>query len=88
MPIELVTQIKILYFFYFELVPRKWKNSTLTQSEIVYKVEFVTQKKDFHKNFEISKSKCDVILRNLISLLDFVTQELSREFFLSIVKFV
>ena len=48
------------------------------RTKIFYEVELVTQNKSFHKNFEISNSKCDVISRDLIFLLDFVTQELSR----------
>ena len=40
-----------------------------------HKVELVTQKKNFYKTFRVSKSKCDVILRNSISELDFATGE-------------
>ena len=34
---------------------------------IFYEAESVTQKKNFYKDFRVSKSKCDVILRNLVS---------------------
>ena len=33
---------------------------------MIYKVELVTQKKNLYKNFQVSSSKCDVILRNSI----------------------
>ena len=38
-------------------------------------VELVTRKKNFYKNVRVSNSKREVILRNRISLLDFVTRE-------------
>ena len=38
-------------------------------------VELVTRKKNFYKNVRVINSKCDVILRNSISYLDFVTRE-------------
>ena len=40
-----------------------------------YKVELVTRKKNFFKKFRVNNSTCDVILRNSISYLDFVTWE-------------
>ena len=40
-----------------------------------YKVELVTRKKNIHKHFQVSSSKCDVILRNSVSQLNFVTGE-------------
>ena len=40
-----------------------------------YKVELVTRKTNFCKNVRVSNSKCDVILRNSISELNFVTRE-------------
>ena len=42
---------------------------------IFYKVELVTRKKNFYKHFRVSNSKCDVILRNSDSQIDFVTRE-------------
>ena len=41
-----------------------------------YKVELITQKKNFCKCFRVSNSKSVIILRNSILLLDFVTWEL------------
>ena len=40
-----------------------------------YEVELVTREKNFCKNFRVSNSKVDVILRNSILELDFVTRE-------------
>ena len=40
-----------------------------------YEVELVTREKHFGKNFRVSNSKVDVILRNSILELDFVTRE-------------
>ena len=40
-----------------------------------YKIELVTQKKNLYKNFRVSNLNCDVILRNLISKLDFLTPQ-------------
>ena len=34
---------------------------------IFYKIKLVTRKKNFYKNFRVSNSKCDVILRNSVS---------------------
>ena len=42
---------------------------------IFYKVELVTRKKNLYKHFRVSNSKCDLILRNLVSKFDFVTRE-------------
>ena len=42
---------------------------------MIYKVELVTRKTNFCKNVRVSNSKCDVILRNSISELNFVTRE-------------
>ena len=36
-----------------------------------YDVELVTRKKNLYKIVRVSNSKCDIILRNLISQLDF-----------------
>ena len=42
---------------------------------IFYEVELVTQNKNFYKYFRVSNSKCDTILTNSVSQLDFVTRE-------------
>ena len=34
---------------------------------ILYEVELLTRKKNFYKNFRVSNSKCDAILRNSVS---------------------
>ena len=38
-------------------------------------MQLVTRKKNFYKHFRVSNSKCDVILRNSDSQIDFVTRE-------------
>ena len=40
-----------------------------------YEIELVNQKKNIYQNFQVNNSKCGVILRKSISLLDFVTRE-------------
>ena len=47
---------------------------------IFHEVELVTQRKNFYKNFRVSNSKCDVILRNSVLQLDFVTREFRTSF--------
>ena len=57
--IEMVTRSDAA-FFVFELVTRSK----------TYEVQLVTRKKNFYKTFLVSKSKCEVILHNLISELE------------------
>ena len=42
---------------------------------IFYEIKLVARKKNFYKKFWVSNSKCDVISRNSVWQLDFVTQE-------------
>ena len=80
-----------LLFFNFEYINskvEKWKfNLRVTNSKgnlMFYKVQLITRRKNFCKNFRASNSKCDVILRNSISQLDFVTREFRTSVFLVI----
>ena len=73
---ELVTRSVTFLFFNFELKKKfDLRVSNSKCSVIFYEVELVTRKKNFFKNFRVSNSNCDVILRNSLSLLDFVTRE-------------
>ena len=82
--IFLFIDLKVVKLFAFQLrvsnsKVEKWKlNLRVSYSNFnstFYEVELVTRKKQFYKNFGVSNSKGDVILRNLVSYLDFVTQE-------------
>ena len=44
-------------------------------SLIYYEIALLNRKKNFYINFQVGNSKCDVILRNSVSKLDFVTRE-------------
>ena len=82
-PIELVISSGTFYFsvklliqsefFIFQLevnnlkVKKVYRVSNSKWNLIFYKVDKVTQKKNFCKTFRVRNSKCDVILHNSIS---------------------
>ena len=51
---------------------------------IFYEVELVPQKKNLYKNFGVSNSMCDVILRTSVSQLDFVNREFGTSGFMAV----
>ena len=70
---ELVTRSETYDFQLWVSKPKveKWKlnlrASNLKFNLIFYEVELATWKKNFFKNFQVSSSKCGVILRNSVS---------------------